>query len=524
MKPAPGVRLWLAFHILILVSACAAPVQVQPTLPGVTMTIDPASTSTPTPFLPVVGTPLPTQVPSQTPTSSPSPTATSTFTPMPATRESNPEAERSGYVFLVDLDYGSHHLVVDETIQYPNHTGVVLDSLVLAVEPNRWVGVFQLNQLRVDGQEVNDYTLQDGQLTVSLVNPLAVGDSLNLGINYELYLPWNGTERIFGYNNWQINIVDWYPFVVPYDPDTGWLLHEASNVGEHLVMDSVDFDVTIRQSADTENLMIAASAPAEPVENGTRYTLNGARTFVFSASTTYQTSSAMVGDITVTSYYADGSRLAGEAILNATTQALEVYSQIFAPYPYKSLSIVETTYTDGMEYDGLFFLSRDFYLSYDGTLLNNLVMIGIHEAAHQWWFGLVGNDQALEPWLDEALSTYSERIFYEQVNPSLVGLWWNYRVDAFNPAGMIDITIYQGGAFRPYTNAVYLRSARFLENLRIRMGEEAFLAFLKDYAAQMSYKRSTADDFFTILSSHLSVDISDIITNYFQNSHQVKYE
>jgi aminopeptidase N len=89
----------------------------------------------------------------------------------------------------------------------------------------------------------------------------------------------------------------------------------------------------------------------------------------------------------------------------------------------------------------------------------------------------------------------------------------------FQPAGKIDISIYEGGLFRPYTNAVYLRGAKFMENLRTRLGDEAFFAFLKDYAAQMSYKRSTADDFFRILYTHTSVDITDIVATYFQNPH-----
>jgi hypothetical protein len=356
-------------------------------------------------------------------------------------------------------------------------------------------------------------------MDVTLANPLAAGDTLSMKLAYDLYLPWNGTDQIFGYNNWQINVVDWYPFVVPYVPGTGWLLHDPATVGEHLVMDSVNFDVTIRQTDGSANLSIAASAPAEPVENGTHYTLSGARSFVFSASTGYVTSSATVGDVTVTSYYADGQQTAGEAILNATVQAIGVYSDVYAPYPYKSLSIVETFYPDGMEYDGLFYLSRNFYINYDGTMLNNLILIGIHEAAHQWWFGLVGNDQALEPWLDETLCTYSERIFYEHVSPGVVGYWWNFRVNDFQPAGKIDISIYQGGSFRPYTNAVYLRGAKFMENLRTRVGDEAFFAFLRDYAAQMSYKRATADDFFRILYAHSSADISDIVATYFQNPH-----
>jgi aminopeptidase N len=146
------------------------------------------------------------------------------------------------------------------------------------------------------------------------------------------------------------------------------------------------------------------------------------------------------------------------------------------------------------------------------------VTIGVHEIAHQWWFGLVGNDQALEPWLDEALALYSERIFYEFTRASSgLDWWWEFRVDFFKPGGYVDMTIYEGGTFRSYTNAVYLNGARFMEALRTRMGDEAFYRFLKEYAAEYSYQRATTADFFALAGRHASSDISDLTSRYFQD-------
>jgi aminopeptidase N len=39
-----------------------------------------------------------------------------------------------------------------------------------------------------------------------------------------------------------------------------------------------------------------------------------------------------------------------------------------------------------------------------------------HEVAHQWWYGLVGNNQYLEPWLDEAFASYSHERLHPRVN------------------------------------------------------------------------------------------------------------
>jgi aminopeptidase N len=124
----------------------------------------------------------------------------------------------------------------------------------------------------------------------------------------------------------------------------------------------------------------------------------------------------------------------------------------------------------------------------------------------------------MEPWLDEALATYSERLFYERNYPEVTA-WQVFRIDAYNPVGWVDTDIYYGVDFRTYANAVFLRGAQFLQALRGRMGDEAFFAFLKDYATQMAGKLATSTDYFRILRQHSSVDISDLISEFFQYPH-----
>ena len=83
----------------------------------------------------------------------------------------------------------------------------------------------------------------------------------------------------------------------------------------------------------------------------------------------------------------------------------------------------------------------------------------------------------------------------------------------------IDIPIYDAQGFEPYRTSVYLKGAHFFEELRKRIGDEAFFAFLQDYLAQGRGKIFTATDFFRILSKHTSTDYSDIVRQYFQNSY-----
>jgi aminopeptidase N len=76
--------------------------------------------------------------------------------------------------------------------------------------------------------------------------------------------------------------------------------------------------------------------------------------------------------------------------------------------------------------------------------------------------------------------------------------------------------VYEPANFRAYVNAVYLNGANFMEALNYRMGEEAFLRFLQDYAARYGRGRATAYDFFAVARQNTTADISDLIAAYFR--------
>jgi aminopeptidase N len=204
--------------------------------------------------------------------------------------------------------------------------------------------------------------------------------------------------------------------------------------------------------------------------------------------------------VTVEVFVFPEHRAAGEAALEATVDAVMLYERLFKPYPHSSLSLVEGQFPDGMEYDGLFFLGQEYFAAYDGTPRNYLTALAVHETAHQWWYGLAGSDQALEPWLDEAWATYSELLFYEAVYPDLAGWWWDYRVNRFEPAGWVDSTIYDHRSFRPYVNAVYLRGAQFLQHLRDSLGDRAFLDLAHDLLASGTDSIVSTEQFLAIAS------------------------
>jgi aminopeptidase N len=199
-------------------------------------------------------------------------------------------------------------------------------------------------------------------------------------------------------------------------------------------------------------------------------------------------------------------------------EAVQVFSEQFASYPRPTLVAVQGDFVPSMEYDGLFFVGHTFYHYVSGDPRDYLIVMTVHETAHQWWFGLVGNDQAREPWLDESLATYSEQVFYEMVYPDSVDWWQEIRLSRHEPlAGWVDTTIYDFN--RQYVDTVYLRGAAFLEDLRGCIGDVTFFAFFHDYAATYAHRRSTTGDFFVLLRQHTDADISGIIATYFSHNY-----
>jgi aminopeptidase N len=520
-----GLRIILCTLALTLVVGCLPTAAVPPPIPQPLnlVTVDPNATATPTPFQPAAYSPVPTYTATLPFTATPTLTATSvppTITNTPAAaRPTDPPAlpagNRTQYLFYVNFDYATRVLTADETIRYYNTTGATLSEIVMAVPPNLWTGAFTLNTIEQDGVALTSYSLGGERLSLSLPQPIAPGAATTLKLTFTLNIPAKTYEGTFGYLGYQVNLTDWYPFIVPYS--NGWLLHDPWAFGEHLVYDASDFEINLKVSDPT--IVIAASAPSDVNGEWMRYRIYGARTFVFTASDRYLVSESAVGVVKIRTYYFEGFEGAGEGMLQAAVQAVALFNAKFGPYPYDSLSVVQTEVPDGQEFDGLVFLASKFYAEYGGSAKSNLVSIGVHEIAHNWWFGLVGNDHALEPWLDESLATYSENTFYYYNFPSYIDWWWNFRVNYFGPGGWVDSSVYEHTTFRSYVNATYLNGANFLYDLNIRMGDDDFYRFLRDYTSRYSHGRATTADFFAVLRANTSTDVSDLIDAYFQGSY-----
>ncbi len=69
-----------------------------------------------------------------------------------------------------------------------------------------------------------------------------------------------------------------------------------------------------------------------------------------------------------------------------------------------------------------------------------------------------------------------------------------------------------------YRDSVYLNGAKFLQELRETVGDQAFNDFIKAYVAEHRYEIATAEDFWRILSQHSDAELAPLLNTYFANT------
>ena len=113
-----------------------------------------------------------------------------------------------------------------------------------------------------------------------------------------------------------------------------------------------------------------------------------------------RTTRLRAGGVTLRHWRRRESRRDAARALRLGARALRAYARWFGPYERSELDIVEGPQAVargaglGMEYPEL-------------VLTPARARVLQHEVAHQWWHGIVGNDEYHEPWLDESFATYS---------------------------------------------------------------------------------------------------------------------
>lgn len=464
-----------------------------------------------------------TTVPDETNTVEPTPvvepalvTATAGITPEKQPEEPSPLS----YEINAELDYGARKVEVDQLVQV-NGLLSGLSSMAMVVEPNRYYRGFELHSLEFNQTPVDVYSLEGNQLRSDIPETTANPQQSSIHLVYTLVLPEIPPPsemfkpQPYGYTDRQLNLVDWFAIIPPLDENNEWIIHNPPIFGESLVYPAADFTIRLTIGGYHQPLSVAASSPATQLENTYSYSMQAARTFAVSISPYYNVVEGESNGIKLRSYAFDGYDDQNLAVIQNAAEALALFTELYGPLPHTSVSIVQADFLDGMEYDGLYFVSKGFYDLYDGSVQGYLSLITVHEMAHQWWFSAVGSDQAMEPWLDEGLATFGELQYIERYYPELVDWWWSYRVNYYEPEGKIDLAIYDYPSYTAYRNAVYLRGAAFFYDLKSELGEEVFYRGMKRYYANCYRQIAHKGDLFKAFSAEAAQVSSALLEEYF---------
>jgi len=434
----------------------------------------------------------------------------------PSTSGRSPTATTQ-YFLDVALDYEDKQLDVSQTISYTNNTNDTLFDLLLIVPPAYKKGVFSLNSVNTSqNPHGSDSKVKNAYIHLSLDTPLEINQQLEINLEYQLRLPRG--DQALGYTHRQLLLADWYPLIPPYHDDVGWVINPPGRVGEHLVYPLSDFHLNLCLVPASEDLVVAASAPVVKTQgNCYRYEQGQSRNITLAVSPDYQVSTIEDDLVTVIAYTFPEHAELGLRSAALAVQAWGTFTELFGENQREFLSIVEADIFDGLETDGLIYLSEWYYQTADPSPQNYFELLIVHETAHQWFYAYVHNDQAREPWLDEALATYCETLFYEIHHPELVNWWWHFRVAAYSPEGPVNADIYAFRQYRTYIDAVYLRGAYFLQALRDEVGDPAFFEGLRKYVQSVDTQAlRTGEAFFDAFSQVTDVELSEILAEYFQ--------
>jgi hypothetical protein len=379
-------------------------------------------------------------------------------------------------------------LVVESVIEARNDSGGPIDRLELNTIAAR-LGGLDVTGGSVDGRPV-DATIDDQTLLIPLGGILPDGATtvVQLGYRATLRPDLEGSNWLFSRAGGTLALYRWIPWVsraVPFD---------RPNHGDPFVTPSSPL-VRVRIATDAPMVLASPAAVAEPAARGWSFEARDVRDVSLVLAPDFEIATADAGGIAIRAFTRpgglDGDRLVGEAA-NALT---EMANRLDVAYPWPAFTIVETSGGIGMESPGLIWIPSS-------AASANIPYLIHHETAHQWFYGLVGNDQQAEPFADEAPADHLAR--------SVLGQLRGSRCDR----APLDRPI-TGYTQSCYYEVVYIQGANLLDDLRETMGTDRFWSALGDYIDSNRAGVSGTEELLGALQAASPNDIEPVLRERF---------
>ncbi|WP_338105107.1 M1 family aminopeptidase [Modestobacter muralis] len=360
------------------------------------------------------------------------------------------------------------------------------DELVFRLVPNGPDTTSRGNELTVGavrGADVGGGGHEDagaagpgGRYVVALTRTLAAGESTEVALDFTLRLGGGGFERLGTAPD-----VSWWASGAPllaWEPGVGWARDPFTALTGETASSPVA-DTTVSVDAPAELTVLMTGDQAEPTRER-----DGRRTWT-SHEPVARDVSVAVGAFTTAETDVDGVRVTTGVLPGAgrdparlareTAAAIEALTARFGPFPYATLTVPWLPDLGG----GIEYPSSVLLASTDEQVL-------VHEVAHMWFYGMVGNSQFRDPWLDESLASYAESVTGQ---PPAAAVARDLATEGDVGGSMADFA-----DDRAYVRAVYVTGGAVLLTARERSGADAFDAALRCYADAAAWTTATPAD------------------------------
>jgi hypothetical protein len=333
--------------------------------------------------------------------------------------------------------------------------------------------------------------------------------------------------------------------VTAFFDDQGW--HPVPFVPWHQPFwtEAGVYNATIRLPADQKLACSAAVEAETPLANGWKQVTTKpfvGRDFAVVASAGFQEYTAplvMPGgrQITIRCLAFPRHEFYAREMLRVAAEAIPVYSEWFAPFPYDQFTVVESFFGwNGNECGGLVMIDeRVFNMPHLARRYVEYLLS--HEVCHQWWYNLVGTNGYSETFIDEGAATYfTHRLMDRKHGKNNRFLEWpdgatwlpnierpNYRYASMYgaigrgemPAAAGDLPGFNHlvGLF----TGAYDRGSKIFGMIEDRLGEEAFLDFFRGLVTKYSWKVLSAAALRAELEAYTGQDWGEFFERWVYN-------
>ncbi|MDX3756936.1 MULTISPECIES: M1 family metallopeptidase [Streptomyces] len=336
-------------------------------------------------------------------------------------------------------------------------------------------------------------------LRIALPTPLAQGQSTTIGFDLGITVP-SGADR-FGYDGAFSMIGNALPVLAIKD-GSGWHLDPYTNNGESFYSLAADFKVTLDHPT---TLLVPATGtsvdtPGSSGRTVTTATASKVRDFAWAAGPFSKISGTSAAGTPINIYSVSGiSSSSAQSMLTTAKTAVDAHAGRFGAYPYGELDAVidNNFWFGGMEYPG-------FVLDLVSTTALT------HEIGHQWFYGIVGDDEYNSPWLDEAFTDYATDLALGSTGTNC----WNSVSWASTAEKITNSMAYWDAHSSRYSTVVYGYGKCALHDLRRVLGDTAMAKLLKDYATSHWYGVSTTAEFKAAAQAATTTDLTSFWTQH----------